>query len=389
MTGLLDGIVVLDLSRALAGPHAAMMLGDLGARVIKVESPDGDDSRHWGPPFVGQPDARESTYFLSCNRNKESIALDLKSADGAALLARLVRHADVLVENFRTGVLDRLGFPPARLHELNPRLVILSITGFGHDGPEGGRAGYDQIAQGEAGLMSLTGPAPNQPMRVGVPVGDLLAGMYGAYGVLAALRERDRTGHGRVVRTSLLAAIVGVHAFQGTRYTVAGEVPVAQGNHHPSICPYGSFTCADGIIQISVGSEALWRRFAPLAGLDPDDPRFARNPDRVHHREELVARLDASFGKHPLAWWLPRLAEIGVPAGEVRTLDRVYEWEQTRAQRLLVDVSHSTLGTVTLPGPPLRFFATDGAEIDLAHDAPPVLDEDGPAIRAWLDAVDQ
>ncbi|HEV8528039.1 MAG TPA: CoA transferase [Actinomycetes bacterium] len=389
MPGPLDGLVVLDLSRALAGPHAAMMLGDLGARVIKVEAPDGDDSRHWGPPFVGPEDGRESTYFLSCNRNKESIALDLKSAADSATLARLVRHADVLVENFRTGVLDRLGFPAERLHELNPRLVLLSITGFGHDGPEGGRPGYDQIAQGEAGLMSLTGPSPDQPMRVGVPVGDLLAGMYGAYGVLAALRERDRTGRGTVVRTSLLAAIVGVHAFQGTRYTVAGEVPVAQGNHHPSICPYGSFTCADGIIQISVGSEALWRRFAPLAGVDPDHPRFASNPDRVQNRSELVGLLDAAFGKHPLASWLPRLAEIGVPAGEVRTLDRVYEWEQTRSQHLLVDVSHSSLGTVTLPGPPLRFFDNRGTEVDLVHDAPPVLGEDGPAIRDWLDSVEE
>jgi formyl-CoA transferase len=389
LPGPLDGLVVLDLSRALAGPHAAMMLGDLGARVIKVEAPDGDDSRHWGPPFVGPEDGRESTYFLSCNRNKESIALDLKSAADSATLARLVRHADVLVENFRTGVLDRLGFPAERLHELNPRLVLLSITGFGHDGPEGGRPGYDQIAQGEAGLMSLTGPSPDQPMRVGVPVGDLLAGMYGAYGVLAALRERDRTGRGTVVRTSLLAAIVGVHAFQGTRYTVAGEVPVAQGNHHPSICPYGSFTCADGIIQISVGSEALWRRFAPLAGVDPDHPRFARNPDRVQNRSELVGLLDAAFGKHPLASWLPRLAEIGVPAGEVRTLDRVYEWHQTRSQHLLVDVSHSSLGTVTLPGPPLRFFDNRGTEVDLVHDAPPVLDEDGPAIHDWLDSVEE
>ncbi|MDQ3432054.1 MAG: CoA transferase, partial [Actinomycetota bacterium] len=234
MPGPLDGVLVLDLSRALAGPHAAMMLGDLGARVIKVEAPGGgDDTRGWGPPFVGPPDAKESTYFLSCNRNKESITLDLKSDDGRDTMARLVGHADILVENFRTGVLDRLGFPVQRLHELNPRIILLSITGFGHDGPEGGRAGYDQIAQGEAGLMSITGPDAGHPTRVGVPIADLLAGMYGAYGAVAALHERERTGHGTVVRTSLLAAIVGVHAFQGTRYTVAGEVPRAQGNHHP------------------------------------------------------------------------------------------------------------------------------------------------------------
>ena len=209
MSGPLDGVLVVDLSRALAGPHAAMMLGDLGARVIKVENPDGgDDSRGWGPPFVDDTgsvaDSGESTYFFSCNRNKESVTADLKSAEGKDLLTRLVRRADVLVENFRTGVLDRLGFSVEAMHELNPRLVVLSITGFGHDGPEGGRAGYDQIAQGEAGLMSLTGTGPDDPNKVGVPIGDLLAGMYGAYGAVAALHERDRTGRG--TRRAHLAA---------------------------------------------------------------------------------------------------------------------------------------------------------------------------------------
>ena len=205
MSGPLDGTLVVDLSRALAGPHATMMLGDLGARVVKVEVPGtGDDTRGWGPPFVDPPDGgrRESTYFLSTNRNKESVSLDLKAEDDRELLLDLVRRADVLVENFRTGVLDRLGLGLERLHEVNPRLVVLSITGFGHDGPEGGRAGYDQIAQGEAGLMSLTGSGPEDPQKVGVPISDLLAGMYGAYGVLAALLERERTGEGTVVRTS-------------------------------------------------------------------------------------------------------------------------------------------------------------------------------------------
>ncbi|HSF26730.1 MAG TPA: CoA transferase, partial [Actinomycetes bacterium] len=270
MAGPLEGTVVIDLTRALAGPHAGMMLGDLGARVIKVETPKGgDDSRGWGPPFVGPAEDPIASYFLSCNRNKESIALDLKDEDGQETLARLVRHADVLMENFRPGVLDRLGFTVGRLHELNPRLVILSISGFGHDGPEGGRAGYDQIAQGEAGLMSLTGSGPDDPQRVGLPVGDLLAGMYGAYGILAALHERERSGRGQVVRTSLLAAIVGVHAYQGTRWTVAGQVPRAQGNHHPSIVPYGLFRCRDGAVQIAVGSEGLWRKLCAGFGLDP------------------------------------------------------------------------------------------------------------------------
>jgi crotonobetainyl-CoA:carnitine CoA-transferase CaiB-like acyl-CoA transferase len=370
MPALLDGVVVVDLSRALAGPHAAMMLGDLGARVIKVEVPGtGDDTRGWGPPFVGPDDDAQSTYFLSCNRNKESITLDLKSEDGKQTLTRLVGAADVLVENFRTGVLDRLGFPVDRLHELNPGLVVLSITGFGHDGPEGGRAGYDQIAQGEAGLMSLTGASPDEPTRIGVPIADLLAGMYGAYGVVSALYERARTGRGRVVRTSLLAAIVGVHAFQGTRFTVAGEVPRAEGNHHPSMAPYGAFRCKDAIIQVAVGSEGLWRKFAPLVEIEPEDPLFADNAHRVRHRQALVELINDSFADHSVDDLLAQLDKAGVPAGEVRTLERVYQWDQTRSQGLLLNVEHSTLGRITLPGPPLRL---DGGERQ-HHVAPPTL----------------
>ncbi|HEX5493425.1 MAG TPA: CoA transferase, partial [Mycobacteriales bacterium] len=322
--------------------------------------------------------------FLSCNRNKESVSADLKSDEGRVLLTRLIRHSDVLVENFRPGVLDRLGFGVARLREINPRLVVLSITGFGHDGPDGGRAGYDLIAQGESGLMSLTGPSPDQPTRVGLPVGDVLAGVYGAYGVVAALHRRARTGHGEVVRTSLLAALVGVHAFEGTRYTVAGQVPRAQGNHHPSIAPYGAFRCADGIVQIAVGSEALWRRFAPLSGLDPDDPRFATNGERVRHRQELIAVIEAVFGTEPVSHWLDRLAGVGVPSGRVRSLDQVYEWDQVRSQGLLVDVDHDTLGPLRLPGPPLRFDTGGRSE----HQAPPRLGQHDAPVRAWLDEVE-
>ncbi len=388
-TGPLRDLVVVDLTRALAGPHAAMMLGDLGARVIKVETPGtGDDTRGWGPPFVQPDDAsgpRESTYFLSCNRNKESIALDLKSGDGRETLTALVRRADVLLENFRTGVLDRLGFPAQRLLELNPRLVVLSISGFGHDGPEGGRAGYDQIAQGEAGLMSLTGSGPDDPQRVGVPIGDLLGGMWGGYGVLAALLERERTGRGQVVRTSLLAGIVGVHAFQGTRYTVAGEVGRAAGNHHPSICPYGLFHCRDGAVQISVGSEGLWRRLCAEFELDSEANGMATNADRVANRDAVVAAVESAFADLDGDPLLARLADAGIPAGRVRTLDEVYAWEQTRSQGLLVDVEHPTLGTVQLPGPPLRFFGADGEETTKRdHTAPPLLDGDGAAVRAWL-----
>jgi crotonobetainyl-CoA:carnitine CoA-transferase CaiB-like acyl-CoA transferase len=384
--GPLSDVLVVDLSRALAGPHATMMLADLGARVIKVEAPGrGDDTRGWGPPFVGEDGRRESTYFLSANRNKESITLDLKDTDDKGVLLALVERADVLVENFRTGVLERLGLGIDELTRRNPRLVVLSITGFGHDGPEGGRAGYDQIAQGEAGLMSLTGSGPEDPQRVGVPIADLLSGMYGAYGVVAALNERHRTGKGTVVRTSLLASVVGVHAFQGTRWTVAGEVGRSAGNHHPSIAPYGLFHCRDGSVQIAVGSEGLWQRLCTAFGLDPSAEGLATNHERVAHRDRVIEVLEAAFAEWDAEPLLARLAEAGVPAGKVRTLDEVYSWDQTASQGLLVEVEHPTLGPLTLPGPPLRFFDGAGAEVTRReHAAPPTLDEDGAAIRAWL-----
>jgi crotonobetainyl-CoA:carnitine CoA-transferase CaiB-like acyl-CoA transferase len=389
VSGPLEGVVVIDLTRALAGPHCGMMLGDLGARVIKVEGPDGDESRGWGPPFVGPEDDPISTYFLSCNRNKESVTADLKSDDGRRLLTRLVRRADVLLENFRPGVLDRLGFSVERLRDLNPGLVVLSISGFGHDGPEGGRAGYDQIAQGEGGLMSLTGADADHPQRVGVPIGDLLAGMYGAYGVVSALHERHRTGRGRVVRTSLLASIVGVHAFQGTRYTVAGDVPRAGGNHHPSICPYGLFTCADGFVQLACGSEGLWQRLATGFGLDPFAPGFATNRERVANRDLVVETLNAAFADVTHADLLARLDGIGVPAGEVRTLDRVYDWEQTRSQGLVLDVDHPVLGRIEIPGPPIRFDDNGYAGGRETHLPPPALGAHNETVLSWLDEVER
>jgi crotonobetainyl-CoA:carnitine CoA-transferase CaiB-like acyl-CoA transferase len=383
----LSGHLVVDLSRALAGPHAGMMLADLGARVIKVENPGtGDDTRGWGPPFVGPDDDLQSTYFMSCNRYKESISLDLKGSDGQAVLRGLLERADVVIENFRPGVMDRLGFSTAVMHELNPRLVILSITGFGHDGPESRRSGYDQILQGEAGLMSLTGSGPDDPQRVGVPIADLLSGMNGAFGVLAALVEREETGRGQIVRTSLLASLIGVHAFQGTRATVAGEVPQAQGNHHPSIAPYGLFSCRDGSVQISVGNEKLWASFAAAFGLDPTAPGFASNADRVRNRTGVIAAVEHAFAEYDAAGLLQKLNDAGIPAGKVRSLDEVYAWEQVASQGLVIDVDHPLLGNISLPGPPLRFFAPgDADETTLTrHAAPPLLDADGHDIREWL-----
>jgi crotonobetainyl-CoA:carnitine CoA-transferase CaiB-like acyl-CoA transferase len=382
--GPLADLLVLDLSRVLTGPYAAMMLGDQGARVIKVERPGlGDDTREWGPPFVGEGSARESTYFLSTNRNKESLVLDLKDPGDCSTLADLVSRADVLIENFRGGVLDKLGFDVATLHELNPRLVVLSITGFGPDGPEASRAGYDQILQGEGGLMSFTGPGPDQPTKVGVPIADILAGMFGAFGVMTALHERERTGRGKVVRTSLLAAIVAIHTFQGTRFLVAGELPEPCGNRHPTVSPYGAFRCSDGIVQIAVGNDAIWTRFAALLQLDASEERFSTNGARVANYDALATLIDDRLRRQPLSHWLEAFAANGIPAGEVKPLDRVYESDQVKSQGLIVETDHSTLGSIKLPGPPLRF---DGAE-PTEHLPPPTLGQHSAAIREWLARV--
>jgi crotonobetainyl-CoA:carnitine CoA-transferase CaiB-like acyl-CoA transferase len=376
----LDGITVLDLSRVLAGPYAAMLLADMGARVIKVERPgSGDDTRAWGPPFVGG----ESTYYLSINRNKESVELDLKDADDGEVLRSLAAHADVLIENFRPGVMERLGFGADVLERLNPRLVRLSISGFGSTGPDRARTGYDQILQAEGGIMSLTGQPDGEPTKVGVPIADLLAGTFGALGVLAALRERDRlSGRGQVVETSLLASQIAIHSFQGTRWLVAGEAPGPAGNHHPTVCPYGLFPTADRPLVIAVGNDAIWRRFAPLVGLDPAAPRHASNAQRLAHRGALEDDIRARMRREPAPWWLERFAEHGIPAGEVRRLDQVYAAPQVREQGLVLEVEHPSLGPIELPGPPLKF----GRSAERRHQAPPTLGQHSAAIRGPIES---
>ena len=354
--GPLAGITVIDLSRALAGPYGSMMLADAGADVIKVERPGtGDDSRGWGPPFVGEGEDRESGYFLSVNRSKRSVTLDLKDEADLVRLRDLLARSDVLIENFRPGVMDRLGLGEEQLEELNPRLVVLSITGFGEGGPDGHRSGFDQILQGEAGLMGITGPIGGPPIRAGVPITDILAGMFGAYGVVAALREREITGRGQRVTTSLLAAGVAVHAYQGTRYTIGGEVPQPGGNRHPSIAPYAAFTCADGYINIAVGSEGLWRRFAPLVGLEVEDPRYVTNSDRVDNYDDLEAEINAALSEASVDVWMERLGEAGVPAGRIRTMDQVYAWEQVEHLGLADRIPHPTVGEITIPGAPIEW----------------------------------
>ncbi len=354
--GPLAGMTVVDLSRALAGPYATMMLADAGAEVIKVERPDGgDDARGWGPPFVGDGEFRQSAYFLSVNRSKRSVCLDLRDERDLERLRDLLSNADVLVENFRPGVMERLGLSPEALEELNERLVVLSITGFGEGGPDGDRSGFDQILQGEAGMMGITGHAGGPPTRFGVPITDVLAGMFGAYGVVCAINDRERTGRGQRVTTSLLASAVAVHTYQGTRYTIGGEIPGFGGNRHPSIAPYAAFTCADGWINICVGSEGLWHRFAPVVGLDPDDDRYRTNRDRVANYDDLERDINAVMATDVVDTWMTRLNDAGVPAGRIRTMDEVYAWGQVEHLGLVDRVALPQAGTVELPGAPVRW----------------------------------
>ena len=381
-SGPLAGVTVIDLTRALAGPYATMMLADAGAEVTKIERPGkGDDTRGWGPPFVGESGDEQSVYFLSINRSKKSVELDLKDPEDFEQLKALVRRADVLVENFRPGLMERLGLGEPELEELNPRLVVLSITGFGEGGPEGHRSGFDQIVQGEGGLMSLTGPVGGPPTKVGVPIADILAGMFGAFGVVSALTERERSGKGQWVRTSLLGSIVAIHTFQGTRWLIAGEVPGPGGNRHPVIAPYGAYECADGLINIAVGSEGLWRRFAPLVGLDPEDERFATNGDRVRRVEELEAAMAAALASATVDEWVERLDAAGVPAGRIRSLDEVYASPQVRHLGLVQEVDHPTLGRIRLPGPPLAYSRSGMA----AATAPPTLGQHASEALSRLD----
>lgn len=379
--GPLAGVHVLDLARVLAGPYATMLLADLGAEVIKVERPGtGDDTRQWGPPFAQADDGAESTYFLSVNRGKQSVAIDLKDPAEREFTDALLRWADVVVENFRPGVMERLGLGDDRLAELNPRLIRLAISGFGESGPDSSRVGYDQILQAEGGVMSLTGTAGSQPVKVGVPIADISAGLFGVIGVLAALVERADSGLGQRVSTSLLAAQVGIHTFQGTRYLIAGEVPGPSGHHHPTVAPYGTFAAADGPLVIAVGNEDIWRRFAPLVRLDPADQRFATNALRLANVADLHEIMVAALASHTVADWLARLRQAGVPAGEVKTLDRVYDSAQASAENLVWEVDHARLGVIRLPANPVQYSRSQLA----AGLPPPSLGEHTEALREAL-----
>jgi crotonobetainyl-CoA:carnitine CoA-transferase CaiB-like acyl-CoA transferase len=378
LSGPLTGVHVLDFSRVLAGPYATMVLGDLGADVIKVEQPGaGDDTRMWGPPFMHSDAERESTYFLSVNRNKRSVTIDMKDSDERAFIEDLVRWADVVVENFRPGVMARLGLSDEELEALNPGLVRLSISGFGDDGPDARRVGYDHILQAEGGLMSLTGPPEGPMVKVGVPIADITAGLFGVIGVLAGLVERAANGRGQRVSTSLLAGQIGLHTFQGTRYLVAGEVPQPSGNQHPTVCPYGVFDANDGPIVIAVGNDGIWGRFAPLLHIDPADVLFATNDLRIANVQELIDVMRSALSERGVREWLVLFDKAGVPAGEVKKLDAVYATAQVRQQNLVWTANHSTLGSIELPGSPLR-FSRNHVGLRLA---PPTLGEHSREVR--------
>jgi len=383
--GPLDGLRVLDLSRVLAGPYAAMILGDLGADVIKIEQPgNGDDTRMWGPPFMETAGGRESTYFLSTNRNKRSVTVDLKDPDERVFVEQLIKWADVMIENFRPGVMDRLGLGDGDLASLNASLVRLSISGFGDDGPDSRRVGYDHILQAEGGLMSVTGERGGPMLKVGVPIADITAALYGTIGILAGLVERATSGRGQRISTSLLAGQIGLHTFQGTRYLVAGEVPPPSGNQHPTVCPYGVFTASDAPIVIAVGNDAIWNRFAPLVGIEPSTPRFSTNAQRIANQQELHDLMSAPMAARTVREWLELFDPAGVPAGRVKTIDEVYNTEQVRQQGLVWSIEHSTLGPIELPGSPLRF----GRNVVGVRRAPPTLGEHSLEVRQEMSRHD-
>ncbi len=355
----LEDLLVIDLTRALAGPYCTMMLGDLGARIIKIETPDGgDDTRGWGPPFING----ESSYFLGINRNKESLTLNLKQPDAREVLRRLLGRADVLVENFRAGTMDRFGFGFPAVHALNPRLVYASISGFGQDGPYRERTAYDLILQGMGGLMGTTGEEGGPPVKVGVAVTDIAAGMFAAYGILAALRVRDRTGQGQLVDAAMLDAQVSWLTYQAGYYFATGENPRRLGSAHPSLVPYQAFRTQDGYINVAVGSEGIWSRFVEAIGAPhlADDPRFRTNPDRVAHRSELIALLDPIFATRSTADWVTATEQAGVPAGPIYQLSDIFGDPQVRHREMMQEIDHPRAGRIKQTGVPIKLSATPG-----------------------------
>lgn len=364
----LADLLVLDLSRVLAGPFATMMLADLGAEVIKVERPGrGDDTRQWGPPWAGG----ESAYYLSANRNKKSITLNLKSGKGREIVRALASQADVLIENWRIGTMKRWGLGYEMLQALNPGLIYCAITGYGQTGPYRDRPGYDFIIQAEGGGMSITGPVEGPPMKVGVAIVDITAGLFATTSILAALHERERSGKGQYVDIALLDSQVAWLANVGSNYLVSGQRPARYGNAHPNIVPYEPFPTSDGWIAVGVGNDRQWQRLCALAGWDDlaADERFATNPQRVEHRDVLVPMLQERFRARTSEKWHAALQEAGIPCGPINFIDQVFSDPQVLARDMLVELPHPTAGTVRLAGSPLKLSRTPA----LIEEPPPLL----------------
>ena len=349
----LEGVRVIDLTRILAGPYCTQALADAGADVLKIEEPGkGDDTRGWGPPFV----KGESAYFLSVNRGKRSLTLNLKAARGREILWRLLETADVLVENFRPGAMDRMGFGEAEVRARYPRIVYASVSGYGPDGPWGGRPGYDAVVQGEGGLMSITGPADGAPHKAGASLADVTAGMTAFQGILLALLRRERTGEGGHVDISLLESLLSTLAYHASTYLLTGQIPARLGNRHPSLAPYETFEAADGYVIVGVGSESLWRSFCAVL-CEPSfetDPRFESNAKRVTNYEALRSLLAPRFRSRPVKEWLEALEGAGIPCGRVRTVAEALDNPQVPARGLLLDVEHATIGRGRYVGSPIH-----------------------------------
>jgi crotonobetainyl-CoA:carnitine CoA-transferase CaiB-like acyl-CoA transferase len=366
MTAPLAGLRVFDLTRILAGPTCTQLLGDLGAEVIKIERPDqGDDTRKWGPPYVKDAAGRDtetSAYYLSANRNKRSVTLDIATEEGQALARRLIAESDVLVENFKVGGLKKYGLAYDDVKELAPQLIYCSITGFGQTGPYAERAGYDYLAQGMGGIMSLTGEPEGEPMKVGVGIADIMCGMYAVSAILAALHHRHTTGAGQHIDLGLLDSQVAWLTYEGLNYLTSGALPKRRGNEHPNIVPYKTMPAADGYFILAVGNDGQFRRFCAAAGRPElaDDPRFATNAERVRNRETLYPLLEEITRTRTMQDWVDDLNARGVPSGPVNTLDRVFADPQVQHRNMQIEMPHPDAGkgTVDLIGNPIGFSET-------------------------------
>lgn len=355
----LAGIKILDLSRALAGPYCTMMLADMGAEVIKVESPGtGDDSRGWGPPFI----EGESAYFMSINRNKKSITLNMKHGKAKEVINKLIMQSDVVVENFRPGAMERLGLGYEKVKEMNPRIIYCSISGFGQDGPYRELPGFDQVLQGMGGLMSITGEPGRPPVKVGVAIADISGGMFAAYGIVVALYNREKTGKGQMIDISLLDSQVAWLTYRAGSYFASGEIPEPVGSGHPVIVPYQAFKAKDCFINIAVGNDQLWQKFCDAVGLEKtkDDPRFATNAKRVENREAVVKIISDLIATKTGEEWLKIITDAGVPCGPIYTLDKIFADPQVLHREMMVELKHPKAGKIKVTGNPVKLSDTPG-----------------------------